>query len=109
MTVIYHATPMANLPSIVEHGLKPSPWENGTYFANTPGYAAAFMRLRMVTGDIVVFPVDTDDFDPERIMPGDDHNPGFFPDDLVVTFIRGEIPWDQIGDDITVFEEQEAH
>lgn len=97
--MIYHATYETHLDSIEESGLKP-----GTYFANTAGYAAAFLAIRggvehrgaiekEIDGkierfpDIVVhkgahvFAVATEDVE-RWLAPSYDHSASFYPDDL---------------------------
>lgn len=98
--MIYHATYPTNAESIKREGLREL-----TFFANTPGYALAFLATRggreyvgvrtVKVGDadlevpqvieheeIVVFAVDPDKL-PVPPAISDDHTATFYPDDLV--------------------------
>lgn len=98
--MIYHATYPTNAESIKREGLRAP-----TFFANTPGYALAFLAMRggreyvgvrtVKAGDtdlevphviehdeIVVFAVDPDKL-PIPPVISDDHVAMFYPDDLV--------------------------
>ena len=100
MEMIYHATYSENADSIQKEGLREM-----TFFANTAGYAAAFLAMRggkelvgtttiEVDGrnlevphfiqhdEIVVFAVDPNNL-PIPPVISDDHAAMFYPDDLV--------------------------
>lgn len=96
--ILYHATRYENLTSILASGLEPRNMERGTYFTNKPEYAAGFLKLHLAD-DIVVFAVDTDDLEPERLQEGVDHNPIFFPDDMEVWLYLGHIEPELLLDD----------
>ena len=109
---LYHATYETNVESILESGLK-----KHTYFANTPGYAAAFLALRggiehkrvekEVDGKIEhdfefiihegahVFAVAKEDV--ERWMaPSYDPSTSHYPDDLECWIVDCEIDPDDV-------------
>ena len=97
--VLYHATWPTRADTITREGLTP-----GTYFANTPGYAAAFLAMRggefvgIMTVDtpdgpvevpnvirhdeVVVFAVHIEALDVDRLDESHDHAAAFYPDDL---------------------------
>ena len=97
--VLYHATWPSHADAIERDGLMP-----GTFFANTPGYAAAFLAMRpgefigMMTLDtpdgpievpnivrhdeVVVFAVHVDTLDADRLDESHDHVAAFYPADL---------------------------
>lgn len=114
MTTLYHATPLANLPGIVEEGLQPGP-DGLVYTSNEPHYAAGFLLLRagwlkQTFGDVrvVSIPIDRDVLPAENWEPGTDHAPGFVPDDLEVWAYDGEIPPAALDfDSLLVFGEED--
>jgi len=98
-TVMYHATYPTHADQIRQEGLRA-----GTYFANTPGYAVAFLAMRggveivgtkvvefdgiptevpdtIVHTKVVVFAVMPDRL-PIPPVPSFDHVAGLYPDDL---------------------------
>lgn len=98
--IIYHATRYENATDIMAEGLDDTRnMERGTYFANKPEYAAGFLRL-YGANDIVVFAIDTDDLDPEKLVEGVDHNPIFFPEDMEVWVYQGYIGPELISEEV---------
>jgi len=86
----YHATTFDNAHSIIRDGkIKASMF--GTYFANTSKYALGFVMLRHMgeIEEIAVFKI------PRSRLPGlelgNDHNPVFFPKDLITSVIYSDV------------------
>lgn len=61
------------------------------YMANKLHYAAGFAKLHRVRSCVVI-EVDTSQLDHSLLALSDDHNPDFFPDDLVSWTYEGLIP-----------------
>lgn len=99
--ILFHATWPTQADTISREGLK-----HGSFFANTPGYAAAFLALRggreiiglkiVETDDgpvalpdfiqhheAVVFAVPLQVLNPDRLEASHDHAAAFYPDDLL--------------------------
>jgi len=106
--VLYHATWPTRRKDIVTGGLRP-----GTYFANTPGYAAAFLAMRggefvglmeidtpdgpaqvpnvVIHDHVEVFAVHVDALDPDLLHESNDHAADFYPDDLRCWTYDGDV------------------
>lgn len=85
----YHATSIEKAHEIVWAGyIKPS--FDGIYFANSSQYAGGFMRMRGLE-EWVTFKIPRDRLDAKQLFLGQDHNPSFYPKDLVVAQYDGGI------------------
>lgn len=74
MKKYYHATPMRNLVSILDNGLKVG-CDGITYLAETKEDAYKFVVLRCWGEEILVIEVELDENKVEETF---DHNPNFF-------------------------------
>lgn len=126
---IYHAFPgePITLASILEDGLQPGA-DGCVYTANTPAGAASFVKMRsdrvighetveLPDGRTVTVPVmgepieqayvveiHVNQLDPEQLDISDDHNPLFFPADLVAYRHAGIIPPEAIDETMWLFD-----
>ena len=79
----YHGTTVEKCDSIMESGLKDT-WA-GLYFANRRDYAGNFARMKdrdiNAKSHVVVFKIPTERI--PNLELGCDHNPMFFPKDLI--------------------------
>jgi hypothetical protein len=68
---LYHATCLNNIPSILDQGLKKSPFEGGVYLTDSEESAVRWVLVRGIQ-NIVVIGVDVEE---EKLQPGVDHSP----------------------------------
>lgn len=94
---LYHSTAVSNLNSIREYGINNAMSIDGfVYMVNEMHYAAAFAKMyRQRT--CVVFEVDTSKLDHALLDVSDDHNPMFFPDDMLSMTYEGVVPPEALG------------
>lgn len=90
----YHATTIDKAEKIINQGLLKDISGLGLYFANRCDYAAGFVHMNDIPNfdqPVVVFKIPTKDI--PNIQLGCDHNPAFFPKDLITAVSFGcEIP-----------------
>ena len=86
---LYHATSNERAELILKDGIiKPS--FDGIYFTNSVRYASGFVKMRGLE-EWAVFKIPSSRINRKYLHLGDDHNPRFFPKDLIVTVYLGGI------------------
>jgi hypothetical protein len=87
----YHATTVDRAEKILQDGCIKAAWVDGIYLANTNPYAGGFVRMRGHS-EWAVFKIPRSRLDVKKIAVSDDHNPRFFPKDLIaVRYLDQEI------------------
>ena len=78
----YHATTLDRANQIIFDGYIKPGWIDGIYLANTENYASGFVRMRG-NSKWAVFKIPRKRLNVKSLTISDDHNPSFFPEDLI--------------------------